>query len=557
MALLKKSSSVSVLVEETNANYGSVNAEGEESSSVESIEHDGFSSVPNFFWMELSLLSNVFLSGFDATVTASTYTTIGNEFDSVNLASWITTSYLITSTAFQPLYGSFSDVLGRRVCLFFAIAAFTVGCLGCSLASDLLILNVSRALAGVGGGGLLTLATVINSDIVPIRKRGLFQAFQNLCMGLGSISGASFGGIISDKIGWRWCFILQIPPCLVSFIVAYFFIQNQPGYKYHDPEIEGGSILEKIDVSGSLVLVTALTIQVFVLTLGGNEIPWSDYKLILLGLIGLGLIIYFVYIELNTRSVPIIPIKRFHSLFSVLMLTQNFFLGLSSYAYLFVLPLLFQFVLGDSPSRVGLRLAIPALSTPIGSIITGVLMNKYNCLKPLVYTGTFIMSFGNFLVLLVSPKTSSRILDLLLVPANLGQGIAYPSCLFTFIFAFSSQYQAASTSTIYLSRSVGGVWGVSCVSAIIQGALKIKLNRDFHNNETLKGYSEKKIAKLIDRIAQSTDVIKTLPDDLKQVVTQDYEEAIRLAQLFSCICCTLAFVCCLLRDIFKAKPNPT
>lgn len=83
-----------------------------------------FSQVDNFLWIELSLFMNVFLSGFDGTVAASTYTTIGNEFGAMNLASWITTSYLITSTAFQPLYGSFSDIIGRRKCVIFAVICF-------------------------------------------------------------------------------------------------------------------------------------------------------------------------------------------------------------------------------------------------------------------------------------------------------------------------------------------------------------------------------------------------------------------------------------------------
>jgi hypothetical protein len=62
-----------------------------------------------------AIMSNVFLSGFDGSITASTYAVISSEFNAANTASWLTTSYLITSTAFQPLYGRFSDIFGRRV----------------------------------------------------------------------------------------------------------------------------------------------------------------------------------------------------------------------------------------------------------------------------------------------------------------------------------------------------------------------------------------------------------------------------------------------------------
>lgn len=99
----------------------------------------------------------MFLGGFDGTVTASTYAVISSEFDAANTASWLTTSYLIASTACQPLYGRFSDIFGRRICFFTSAVTFMLGCLGCSLAQDVITLNLMRALTGVGGGGLMTM----------------------------------------------------------------------------------------------------------------------------------------------------------------------------------------------------------------------------------------------------------------------------------------------------------------------------------------------------------------------------------------------------------------
>ena len=78
-----------------------------------------------------------------------------------------------------------------------------------------------RGITGIGGGGLLTLATIIHSDIIYPEKRGLFQAFQNLTLGFGSICGASLGGYISSIVGWRFCFLLQCPLTAFSILVAY------------------------------------------------------------------------------------------------------------------------------------------------------------------------------------------------------------------------------------------------------------------------------------------------------------------------------------------------
>lgn len=556
MSTVKKKDSIHVFLRERSPNYGSVDGDGTEEGSAPPREAL-FSEAPNFHWIEACLLTNVFLLGFDATVTASIYTTIGNEFDSVNLASWITTSYLITSTTFQPLYGSFSDVLGRRVCVFFAIATFTVGCIGCSLASSLAVLNVLRAVAGIGGGGLLTLSTVIHSDIIIPRKRGIFQAFQNVFVGLGSVSGASFGGILAESFGWRSCFILQVPLLAISLATAYYCIQDQRGFSTFNESLSPLPArqfsFDGIDVKGSLILITTLTLQVGVLTLGGNEVSWTDWKLVTAAIVAVVLMGWFVYVERKTTATPIIPIKRFHSLFSVLILAQNFFLGFSSLAYLFLLPLLFQFVLGDSPSRVGLRLIVPSFSTPIGSVIVGVMMNKHFPLKPLVYVGTLLMSLGNFLVLKINSATSSALVHLLLIPANLGQGMAYPACLFTFLYAFPFEYQAASTSTIYLLRSIGGVWGVSSIAAIIQSSLKSRLYEAFRDSSETHGYTKKQIRELINSIVKSTDFASALPKGLGEIVAREYEAAIRLAQVFSAIVCTLALLTCVLRDVFNAK----
>lgn len=142
---------------------------------------------------------------------------------------------------------------------------------------------------------------------------------------------------------------------------------------------------------------------------------------------------------------------------------------------------------------------------------------------------------------------------MLLIPANLGQGMAYPACLFTFLYAFPFEYQAASTSTIYLLRSIGGVWGVSSIAAIIQSSLKSRLYETFRDSSETHGYTKKEIKELISNIVKSTDFASALPKELGEIVAREYEAAIRLAQVFSAIVCTMALLTCVLRDVFNAR----
>lgn len=520
---------------------------------TEPTEDDDISifKIPNFIAIEACCFTNVFLSGFDGTVTASTYTTIGNHFHAANMASWITTSYLITSTAFQPLYGSVSDVIGRRRCVLFATTTFSIGCLGCSIAPNMFILNLMRALTGVGAGGLITLSTIINSDMIPTRKRGLVQAGQNIFLGIGAVCGASLGGFIAQTVGWRGCFLAQIPPCIWSIYVGYNYVVNQKNFQ--EPGSSWAVLLKKIDIRGSVVLVAALTIQLLVLTLGGNELPWLDWRLYFLGFIGVALTGYFIYVETHTTARPIIPIKQYHNWFTIFMIGLNFIIGLSAYAYLFALPQLFQIVLQDSASKAGLRLMVPSLSTPLGGVTTGVLMNKFRLLRSLVVVGTTIMTTGNFLALLIRRNTPTWLVSLLLVPANLGQGLSYPSSLFTFIFAYGPKHHATSTSTTYLMRSIGGVWGVSGVGAIIQAVLKLSVERDLGENTDL---SHSEIKHIVKKILQSTDNIFSLPDNIKNIVLADYERGIRLAQFTSSVLCATAVVFIVCASLTRSRPDP-
>lgn len=120
-------------------------------------DEDSWKPPRGFVWIQLAIMSNVFLYGLDSTITAATYAVISSEFDAANTASWLTTSYLVTSTAFQPLYGRVSDIFGRRLCFFISTITFTFGCLGCGVANNIIFLNAMRALTGFGGGGLMTM----------------------------------------------------------------------------------------------------------------------------------------------------------------------------------------------------------------------------------------------------------------------------------------------------------------------------------------------------------------------------------------------------------------
>lgn len=308
------------------------------------------SLTQSFIWIQIALFSNVFLSGFDGTITASTYTVIGSTFHASNTISWLTTAYLITTTAFQPLYGRFSDILGRRACFFTATITFMLGCLGCGLAPNVVFLNVMRGVTGLGGGGLVTMATIVNSDLIPLRRRGMYQAVQNGLHGFGAVCGASLGGVIADSVGWRWCFLCQVPISLAGLTIGWFVIEDQTKVgtgECLDDEVEGGvggdggeeedvrekmSSWRRIDLTGAALLVLGLSAQLTALSLGGNQYPWSDIRVLLSFAVSVVILVTFVWVEVKTEALPVMPMWMLKGRTAISNMISNVLVGMSSYA---------------------------------------------------------------------------------------------------------------------------------------------------------------------------------------------------------------------------------
>ncbi|KAL3428521.1 major facilitator superfamily transporter [Phlyctema vagabunda] len=493
---------------------------------------------PGFLWIEIAIFANVFLYGFDGTITASTYAVIGSEFNASNNISWLTTSYLITSTAFQPLYGRFSDILGRRACFFTATITFLLGCLGCGLVPDIVSLNLMRALTGLGGGGLMTMATIINSDMIPFKERGMYQACQNVLHGFGSICGASLGGWIADTIGWRWCFLCQAPISIFALGIGHFVVKDLAPREVivneNAVQIKGRSLWKQIDLSGALLLVLGLSTQLAALSMGGNNYPWSDWRVITSLIVSILLLGAFVVTEIKTKAIPIMPMSMFRGRLAISNLVSNFCVGTAAYAFLFMIPLFFQVVLRESASQAGIRLVVPSIATPIGGLIAGFVMSRFGRLSELVRLGCFTMIIGNGLVASLKYRDSGWKYVIYLFPANLGQGIVYPSILFTSLAAYDHSQQAVATSIVYLVRSLGTVWGVAATSSIIQNVLATRLP------DALSGIPNKE--EIIAQIRHSVTALDTLPQDVQDIARRVYFEALRFSFIASTLIATIALI---------------
>jgi Major Facilitator Superfamily len=244
--------------ENDGGNFGEVEAPGQEEAVPKSPYLSGV-SVGRFWLIFGGVLLNVGLACFDSTIMVSSHPVITSYFHSSNSASWLSTAFLLASTSFQPLFGRLSDSLGRKVPYIFTLVVFLLSTIWCALAQSMASFIAARAFCGLGAGGMMSLGSIITSDLVPIEIRGAYQSYINIVFGIGSALGAALGGAIADHLGWRWEFGVQVPGLFIVLILTCFTI---PGNLGLINGVKRKSLLEAIkvfDFRGSILLTTSVS----------------------------------------------------------------------------------------------------------------------------------------------------------------------------------------------------------------------------------------------------------------------------------------------------------
>jgi hypothetical protein len=137
-------------------------------------------SAPRFHFLFWSLIFGCTIAFFDTTLMASSHPVITSYFNASNAASWLSTVFYLTSTIFQPIFGRASDTIGRRPVLLFGIIMFFTSTVWCGAAGSIGSFIAARAVSGIGAGGVVSLASILTSDMVKIEYRGIYQSYYNL-----------------------------------------------------------------------------------------------------------------------------------------------------------------------------------------------------------------------------------------------------------------------------------------------------------------------------------------------------------------------------------------
>ncbi|KAL1880979.1 hypothetical protein Plec18167_003519 [Paecilomyces lecythidis] len=462
----------------------------------------------------------IFLSAADQTIIVASYGKIGSDLKALNLTSWIATSYFLTLTSFQPLYGKLSDIFGRKTCLLYAYAIFGTGCLCCGLARNINELIAARVFQGIGGGGMTTVVSILMSDIVPLRDRGVWQGVINIIYATGSGTGAPLGGILADYIGWRWAFLAQVPLCILAFIAVSIMLKVPARDK-----TDWKTKLRRIDFLGAVVLVGAVLGFLVGLDRGSN-VSWKLPITIISLSVSIALFALFVIVEVYVAAEPFAPghIIFDRSLFACY--ACNFFSFGGWLAALFYLPLYFQAMDGVSATRAGIRLLPSIVAGVSGSLFGGFVMRWTGKYYWLTVTAYALLTSGLTFIFLFSGAAAESLagMSVGMVMSGFGNGIGVTTTLIGLISNATPDDQAVVTACSYLFRSLGSVIGLSLSSTVIQQLLRERLRYALRNS--------KDIDRIVEGVRQSLDYIKTLEPGVRQIVRNCYGSSTNIGFAF-------------------------
>ncbi|KAG6809847.1 hypothetical protein H0H92_014506 [Tricholoma furcatifolium] len=476
----------------------------------------------------IPMMIGILLAAMDGTIVVSSYAAIGTELNQLQNTSWIATAYMLTTTSFQPLYGKLSDIFGRKQCLLFAYTIFAIGCLGCGLARNMNELIVCRAFAGIGGGGMQTIVTIIVSDVVPLRSRGTWQGILNIIWTTGSASGAPLGGFLTDTIGWRWAFLFQFPVSLLA-IASVSFGLNLPKTETSDFFAK----LKRVDFAGSLALIVAIFSLLFGLDHGGN-ISWTDnLTRFAFGSFILFFIVFGI-IEMRIASEPFAPKRIIFNRSLIAAYLTNFFAVAATISLVFHVSLYLQAVQGKMASEAGLWLVLSVLGGLVGSLTGGVTIQATG--KYYVLT---IVGYGAQFVGASAAKITTRAALGTMIPfgiglavSSMGSGIGITTSLVALIANAGPEDQAIVTAVSYLFRSLGSVVGVSVGSTIVQETLRTYLRRRLSGDN---------VEEIILRVRESLDYINKLEPATQLIVKAAYSQAVQATFTFTVTMAALGF----------------
>jgi EmrB/QacA subfamily drug resistance transporter len=406
-------------------------------------------------WLLIAaLMLGMALGALDTTVVGTAMPTIIGKLGGVSLYSWVFSAYLLTSTTAVPVCGKLADLFGRKPVFLAGVALFLAGSMLCGLAQSMTQLILFRALQGVGAGAVLPVTMTIIGDLFSIEQRARLQGFFSGVWGVSSIVGPALGGLITDHIGWRWVFYINVPFGLVAAALVGLLLHERVEHRRR-----------QIDYIGSVALTAGVTALLWGLLQGGEAWAWSA-PASLATFAAAGLVLAFFLWNETRAPEPVLPLSLFRNRIIAVASIAGALAGAAMFGVTSFVPLFVQGVRGGSATEAGLVIAPLSLAWPAGSIISGRLIVRFGY-RPSTLVGGVCLALGGLVLATVGEGVSWMVLIALLVLIGLGLGFTTSAFVIAVQNAVSWSQRGVATATSQFFRTIGGSIGVAILGTVL------------------------------------------------------------------------------------------
>jgi EmrB/QacA subfamily drug resistance transporter len=391
-----------------------------------------------------------FLTPLAASAVNIALPSIGKEFgmDAISL-SWVATAFIVTAAMFLVPFGRLADIYGRKRIFIYGTWMFTISSFFLGISSSAHILIFFRALQGVGGAMVFGTGIAILSSVFPLGERGKVLGINVAAVYLGLSFGPFLGGLLTQHLGWRSVFLLNVPFGLIIIIFGVWKLTEE----------WSGARGETFDFMGSLVY----SLMLLAIMYGFSLLPRaSSVVVILLGIAGVWL---FIYLERRVKS-PILDVSLFRMnkvfIFSNMAALISY---CATFAVGFLLSFYLQYIEGLSPQNAGMILVSQPIVQAIFSPVAGRMSDR---IEPRIVASTGMALTATGLFLLAMLKEGSALWFIIASLFLLGFGFALFSSPNTnaIMSSVESRLYGVASATLGTMRLIGQMFSMGIAMLI-------------------------------------------------------------------------------------------